>query len=316
MANLLAQPRKWDRKAIYITDESGGYGVDAAPTGLLNFVEARNVTLTSFEAETVDRNIVMPHMGNGGKIITSIWSKLSFEIALTGAGAAGTAPKYAFLLLGLAFSETLDAGTSATYNVVSENFDSLSAYINIDGTLHKLLGCRGEAKFALSAKGLPILKIELTSLYTAPAAAGMPAVDKTGWLIEEAVNAVKTGPLTVNGVDLAFSSFEWSCGNKIARIDLPGPQREVAITNRAPTASATVLAPALGVFNPYALAEANTPVLVSNTHGSAAGKKVKTDLKATISGVSEDQVEGMLAYKLSFSLDPVVGNDEITLTIL
>lgn len=315
MSNLLAQPRSWKKKAVIIKDEPG-YGVDAVPTGAANFVEARNVTLTSFDAETTERNIELPYMGNGGKLITSIWSKLSFEIALTGGGAAGTAPKWGFLMLALGFAETVSAGVSVAYNLVSSGFDSLTAYVNIDGTLHKLVGCRGEASFALSAKGKPVLKVELTSLYTAPAEAAPPVLDRTGWLVEEAVNSVNTGKITVGGVDLAFSAFDWALGNKIARIDLPGPQREVAITDRNPTASATLLAPALSAFDPYAMAEGNTPITISNTHGTGAGKKVKSDLKVKVTGVAEDQIEGMLAYKLTFTPEPVAGNDEIALTIL
>lgn len=315
MSNLLATPRAWAKKAVLLKEEPV-YGIDPTPTGAANHIEARNVSLTSFDAEAVDRNIIMPHFGNGGKIISSIWSKLSFEVALAPSGTAGEAPKWGPVLLGLGFAETLSPGVSVTYNLVSASIKGLTAYLNIDGVLYKFIGCRGEAKAAMSAKGLPILQVELTSQYTAPSAAAAPALTTTGWMIEEAINSVNTGKLTVNGVDLAWSQFDWACGNDVKRIDLPGPQREVAIMDRKPTASATVLAPALAVFDPYALASANTPILISNTHGTVAGKKIKTDLKATISGVSEDQVEGMVAYKLSFTPTPVAGNDEITLSLI
>lgn len=314
MPNLIAAPRFWDKKAVIIKAETA-YGTDAVPTGAANYIEARNVTLTSFEAESVERNIIMPYMGNGGKINTSIWSKLSFDVALVGSGAAGTAPKWGALLLALGFAETIAAGVSVTYNLVSSGIGSLSAYLNIDGVLYKFIGCRGEAKATISAKGIPMLSIELSSVYSAPIESAMPALTKTGWSVEDAVNATNTGKLTVNAVDLAFSALDWSLGNKVARIDLPGPQREVAITDRNPSASATVLAPALSVFDPYALAVANTAVTISNIHGTVAGKKVTTSLKARLTGVSEDQVEGMLAYKLSFTPEPVAGNDEITLSL-
>lgn len=315
MPNLLTAPRTFEKKAIILKNEAT-YGTDAAPTGAANYIEARNVSLTSFDVESVDRNIIMPFMGSGGKINTSIWSKLSFDVALAASGSLGVAPKWGPIMLGLAFAETIVAATSVTYNLVSQSISGLTAYLNIDGALYKFVGCRGEAKFKLSAKGIPMMSVELTSVYTTPVDAAAPALTKAGWTVEDAVNAVNTGFLAVNGVNLAFSDFEFATGNKIARIDLPGPQREVAITDRAPTASATVLAPTLAVFNPYSLAEANTSITVSNTHGLVAGKKVKSDLKVKIIGVSEDQVEGMVAYKLTFSPEPVNGNDEITLTLL
>lgn len=315
MPNLLAQPRHWKKKAIFGKEETN-YGVDAAPTGLLNWLEAREVSFTSGDAETQDRNIEMPYMGNGGKVITSMWSKLGFKVAVAPSGSLGVAPKWGYRLLGCGFAETVSAGASVTYNLVSNGFDSITDHMNIDGTLYKFLGSRGDLKFSISAKGLPWFTFEYTSLYTLPVEGAMPAVDRSGWTLEEAVNSVNTGKLTINGVDLAFSVFEGGVGNKISRIDLPGPQLEVGISERAPTCNATVLAPALSAFDPYTLQRNATPVVVSNTHGSGPGKRLKTDVKGVIIGVAEDQIEGMLAYKLTIEPKPVDGNDEITFTLL
>lgn len=315
MPNILAQPRFWDKKAVIIKTETT-YGTDAAPTGAANYIEARNVSLTSFDPETVDRGIVISTFGRSGQLIPAIWAKLSFDFALAPSGSLGVAPKWSPLMLGCGFAETVVASTSVAYNLVSTAFSSLSCYLNIDGVNYKFIGSRGELKYKLSSKGIPMATVELQSVYATPVTAAMPTLTKTGWTTEEAVNATNTQYLTVNAVNLAFSDFEWSTGNKIARISLPGPQLEVAITDREPTASATVLAPDLATFNPYSLAEANTAITVSNTHGSAAGKKAKSDLKVKIIGVAEDQIEGMLAYKLTFSPEPVSGNDEITLTCL
>jgi hypothetical protein len=312
MPNILTSPRFWDKKAVILKAETS-YGTDAVPTGAANYIEARNVSLTSIDIESAERNIILPTMGSSGKINASLWAKLSFEFALAGSGAAGTAPKWAPAVMGCGFAETVVAATSATYNLVSSGFSSLTAYLNIDGVVYKFVGARGELKCSLSAKGIPMATVELQSVYATPVAGAMPALTKTGWAVEEAVNAVNTSYLTVNGVNLAFSALEFSTGNQISRIDLPGPQREVAIVDRSPQASATVLAPDLATFNPYTLAEQNTAILISNTHGSAAGKKVKADLKGKIVGIGEDQVDGLLAYRLSFSLEPVAGNDEITL---
>lgn len=315
MPNLLTTPRKWKSKAVYLKAETT-YATDAAPTGIANWMEARNVSLTSFDAETVDRNIDQPFLGVGGKLITSVWSKLSFDIALVGGGAAGVAPKWGPAMLPAAFAETIVASTSVAYNLVSTAIGSLTAYLNIDGVLYKFIGCRGDVKAAIASKGIPLLKFELTSLYTAPSTLAMPTVDRTGWPVEDGVNSVNTGKITLNGVDLAFANLEWGCGNKIARIDLPGPQREVVIQDRAPTAAVTVLAPPLATFDPYALANAGNTVTLTNTHGTVAGKKVKTDLKVRVIGIAEDQVEGMAAYKLTLEPTPVAGNDEIATTLL
>jgi hypothetical protein len=315
MPNLIASPRLWDKKAVVLKTEST-YGTDAVPTGAANWFEARNVSLTSFEAETAERNLIENWLGSSGKIIAATWSKLSFEIALAGAGAAGTAPKYAPMLRACGFAETISAGVSATYNLASSAFSSVTAYLEIDGILYKFVGCRGNVKGKINAKGIPVLAVELTSIYTAPAAGSISGISKTGWTYEEAVNDVNTGKVTFNSVDLAFSAFEFDVGNQISRISLPGPQVEVMIRQRAATASLTVLAPALATFNPYTLATAGTVATLTNTHGSAAGKKVTTNAKARVIGITENDIDGMAAYTLNLELLPVSGNDELSLVVL
>jgi hypothetical protein len=314
--NLIASPRKWKRKTILIKTENGGYGVDAIPTGAANWIEARNVTLTPMDNDKVDRNIELPYYGSSGSVIVASWSKLSFDVALVGSGAAGTAPKWAPLLMACGTAETLSAGVSSTYNLVSDVFASVSGYINIDGVVHKLTGGRGECKGKISAKGTPMLTFSFDFLYVAPIAGVLPTVTRTGWPIEEGVNSANTLPMTIDGVDLAFSSFDWSFGNKVSRIDLPGPQREIAIVDHAPQASVTVLAPDLATFDPFAIASANTTVALSTTHGSAAGKKVQVDKKVRIVNVDYDKIDEMLAYKLTLEPLPVTGNDETVITCL
>jgi hypothetical protein len=314
MANLIASPRVFDKKVVVLKKEVS-YGTDPTPTGAANWYEARNVSLTSYDVESAERNIMENWLGNSGKVVASKWSKLSFEIAMAGSGAAGTAPKYASALLAGGMAETISAGVSATYNLVSSAFSSVTAYMEIDGVLYKFVGCRGNLKGRINAKGIPVFVVELDSVYTAPTDATISGIVKTGWTYEEAVNSVNTGKATLNAVDLAFSAFEWDLGNQLARINLPGPQVEVMLRDRAPTASLTVLAPLLAAFDPYALADAGTTVDLTNTHGSAAGKKVQTDAKVRVVGVSETEIEGMAAYTLSLDLIPVSGNDELTITV-
>ncbi len=314
MANVVATPRFWKKKAILIAPELV-VGTDAIPTGT-DWVEARNVSFQPFETETAERNIEAPYMGNGGKLITGSYSTLSFEMALVGPGTAGDAPRIAPVLLACAMAETLDAGADAAYNLVSDNIGSVTAYINIDGVTHKMIGCRGNMTISLNAQGIPLLKVELQSIYTAPTAAAAPVVDRTGWPIEQPVTSKTTSGIVVNGTTLAYSMLDLSLGNQLMRIDLPGPQTEVAIVNRQPSGSVTVLAPALGVFDPFALASAGTVVNITTTQDSRAGHKARIDLKARVIGVDYDNINEMLAYKLNLEPTPVAGNDEVTLTYL
>ncbi len=315
MPNIVTTPRKWKSKAVLIKPETT-YGVDTVPTGAANWIEGRNVQLTPMDVDKVDRNIELPFMGSSGSVLVGFWSKLSMDIALAPSGTAGVAPKWGPLLLACGFAETVTATTSVAYNLVSKNQGSAICYMNIDGVLHKLLGMRGSVKCKCNAKSTPMLSLSFDAVYATPILGAPPTVVKTGWMIEEGVNSANTGPMTLNGVDMAFSTFEWDIANKMGRIDLPGPQKEITITDRAPSASIMVLAPDLATFNPFVLAEASTTVPLTTVHGSAAGKKTQTDMHVRITGVEYDQIEGNLAYKLTLEPVPVVGNDEVALTCL
>jgi len=310
--NLIAAPRRWKNKAILVKPEAT-YGVDTTPDGATNWIEARNVVLTPMDNDKVARNIELPYLGGAGDIIVSSWTKLTFDVALAGSGTAGVAPKWAPLILACGTAETIVATTSAQYNLVSSGFGSACAYINIDGMLHKLLGGRGEVKGKLGAKGTPMLSFEFTFLYATPAPQAAPAVVRTGWPIEEGVNSTNTTAASINGVPMPFSAMDWAFGNKVNRMNLPGPQREISITDRASTSTLTVLAPDPATFNPFPIAESAAVVPITTTHGSVAGKKVGINMQARIIDVGYDKIDDLLAYKLTLQPIPVVGNDEISL---
>lgn len=317
MANLVAKPKKWKKKAVlFKLEAAGAYGVDTNPTGLVNWIEARNVQFTPVDPETVERNIEMPYMGSSGKINVGNWAKLGFDVALVGSGTKGTAPKYGPLLMSCAFAETITAATSVSYNLVSDDISSGAMYINIDGTLHKLPGTRGSVKLTMAAKTTPMLNFSFDSLYVAPVEQDMPVIDRAGWQIEEGVNGTNTAPASINDVDLSWSAFSWDMGNKMTRVNLPGPQLEVSITDRSPSGEITIVAPALATFNPFALMNSGESVALSVTHGSVAGKKVQVDLNVRISNVAYSDIEGLKAYKLTLDVPPDAGNDEISLTML
>lgn len=316
MPNIITAPRFEKNTAVLVKTEGASYGVDSTPSGAANWIEARNLQFNPYDAETQDRNIVFPWMGAAGKTVVSQWGKLTFDFLCAGAGAAGSAPKWSPFALGGGFAETISVGVSAVYNLVSSGFGSNTCWINKDGVYHKLIGGRNELKFKGMAKGIPVFSAEIDCLYVGPVAGALPAVTRTGWGVDEGVNSVNTTKLTINAIDFAFQELNWALGNKLARINLPGPQLEVAITDRAPSLDTTVLAPPLATFDPFALATAGTNVAATVTHGSAAGKKVTMAFKLVLTNVDYATVDGMLGYKLVFEPTPVSGNDEITITVL
>lgn len=312
--NIITAPRFWKNKAVLIKPETA-YGTDAIPTGAANWIEARNISFNPYNAETKDRSIEMPWMGSSGKTVVATWGQLSFDFLVAGSGTVGTAPKWAPILMGCGFAETISAGVSAAYNLVSAAMSSLSVYVNIDGVYHQFIGARGDLKAKINAKDVPLFSTTLDCLYVGPVATAMPAVTRTGWQIDEGANHVNTTALTLNGIPLAVSTHDWGLGNQVSKIDLPGPQLEVAITDRKPTMNLEVLAPPLATFDPFALATAGTNVTATITHGSVAGRQVKFDYKVVLINVAYSQIDAEVGYKLTLEPTPVSGNDEITITV-
>lgn len=111
--------RNWKTKAVLFGMEST-YGTDPVLVGT-DWFEARNVSLTPIDADTAERNIEMPYMGNGGKLIVDTRQKLSFDVALVGSGTPGVAPKIGKLLRCGGYAETLNElhGDTATAGAAS-----------------------------------------------------------------------------------------------------------------------------------------------------------------------------------------------------
>lgn len=104
--------RKFKKKAVFFALEAA-YNDATVLTGA-DWFEARNMTITPFEADTLDRNIEQPYMGNGGKLIVSKRNKLAFDVALASSGTPGTAPKIGKLLRACGWAETLTASGGDT----------------------------------------------------------------------------------------------------------------------------------------------------------------------------------------------------------
>lgn len=85
--------RFWRKKAILVKIEPV-YGTDSVPTGGANAVEVRNLSIVPMKNKTVEQNIEQAFMGNQQEIVVGTEVTVQFDVAITGSGAAGTAPAY------------------------------------------------------------------------------------------------------------------------------------------------------------------------------------------------------------------------------
>ena len=130
------------RRRLILAKIESVYGTDPTPTGASNAILVRNLEIQPLVAETVNRDLVRPYMGQADQLLARERVEVSFEVELAGSGAAGTAPAYGPILKACGLSETLVTSTSATYAPVSSSFSSVTIYYHEDGIRHKLTGCR------------------------------------------------------------------------------------------------------------------------------------------------------------------------------
>jgi hypothetical protein len=296
----------------------------AATIAGADYIEARNISITPFEAGVTDRNIQLSHRGKKAGLTTTPNAQISFDVAIAPSGTRGTAPKWGRLLLAAGFAETVVAATSVTYSLISSGDSSLTMDYFDAQNRHRITGARASSlTFKLDKQGIPMISLTYIGIYQAVVAASggnaMPVPDYTGWTVEQIVDSrFSTGAL--NGgtnVPVAFSSFQVNMGLETAYLDLPGPQTSVDIRDRAPTLDMTFLAPPLVTLDPFALVNNSTPVTGSVAHGTGNGKIATINFKSRLTGVTIEDVEGLKGYKVTGGLEPVLaaGNDELALVL-
>ena len=294
------------------------YGVDPVPTGAANAVLVRNLEITPQESELVGRDLVRPYLGHSEQLPVSIHGVLQFEIEVAGSGAAGTVPAYGPFLRACGFSETISAGVSVTYAPVSNVFESMTIYFNVDGVLHKLTGARGNVEVVLNAKQIPVFKFSFTGLYQTVIDAAAPAVTLTSWQKPQAVNTGNTTGLSIHGyAGAVLSELSMSVNNDVLYRSLVGAE-SVLIADRKPAGNMTIEATTVAVKDWWTISKNATLGALSVTQGSVAGNRVRFDAPAVqiVKPTYADQ-DGIQMLQMGLTMVPgAAGNDEFTITVL
>lgn len=305
----------WPQKILLFKLE-GAYGVDPTPTGAANAVLAVDVRIRPMEGNDVDRDLDMPYMGAGGTIPAELHSKITFKVEFSPSGAAGTAPAWGPLLRACAVAETINAGVSVVYNPVSEGHESGTFYFQIGGTLHKIIGSRGNCKLMVTAQGIPYLEFEFTGLFETPAEAARPAVDLTAFQKPALASDANTPTFTINAIDVVARSVSLDLGNQVGNRLLIGNE-EVLITDKKEVIETTIEAVPLTTLDPYALAAAQSAVPLQLVHGTAAGLIATLDVPGAQMQRPQglENAQNVAEWPLRMVPLPVAGNDQWTLTL-
>lgn len=303
------------RKRIILAKTEASYGVDSSPIGSANAILVNQLSITPLAGDTVSRDLLRPYLGNDLEIHVGTHVMVEFQVELAGAGAVDTPPAWGPLLLACGMAQTINASTSVEYAPVSDNEGSATLYFHQDGSRHILTGARGTFGITLDRNAIPYLRFSFTGLWNDPSATADPVPDFSDFVVPIPTSNVNTPTFTLHGVSPVLYSLSYEHANDVVHRDLVG-EESVIITDRAPSGSVEIDAPALGTKNYFTTAKANTTGALQLVHGTAAGNIVQLDAPAVqLTQPTYGDQDGIATLQMGMQLVPgASGNDEFTIT--
>lgn len=289
-------------------------GTDAAPTLAANAILVRNVDWTPLEMELASRDLLTPYLGNPQSIAVAVYGRMSYEVEIAGAGAAGTAPKYGPLLRACGLAEAVSAGVKVSYTPVSSAFEAVTQYFYLDGVLHKLVSVRGSVDFDFNAKALPVMKFTFTGLFVP--VTDSPLTAATYAQVDPLpVNKANT-TLALHGVNVVAQSLSVGLRNDIKYRNLIGYEG-VDLGDRAPAGSVSFEQTLMATKNWFTVAQQNTQGVLALVHGTEAGNIFKlTANQVVVRSPKYGDLDGNVMLNADLELYPTTaGNNEILIEV-
>lgn len=303
------------RKVVHMATEVT-YATVPAIAGAQTFV-AENFEIEPMQGEVVERRPHQAALGATRRKVAPRSVRVAFDVALVARAAAATPAPYRAALIAGGWAETIQAGTSCTYNPVSSGFGSASLVYNQDGEARTVRGIRGGVGFRFRNGQVPYLRFEGVGLYAARAAAAMVAQDYTGWgepdLVTQAATTMALGAFGA----AVLESLDLGVQNIFEYRNRPGQEAVQPVRERAYEARVQILDEPVSAFDPESLMRAETLLLADLQHGTAAGRRARLQLPtAQIIATSETAINGEAGRDLTLLATTAPGtNADVALVL-
>lgn len=317
-------PNRLIRNTSILLKAESVYATDSVPAGATDALLVSNVSITPFNAQNVDRDIIRPFLGGSEQLVGTKYVQINFDLELSGPTVVATAPAWAPALMACGFAQVLTATVRADYVPISGSFSSATIYYNDDGLRHAAVGCRGNVVFKLGINQRPVMSFSFTGLYRTPVVAANPSVTLTAFTTPQVItdtntgditlggtHAIATAPLIAAGTLFASQGIEIDMGNKVDFNALLGGET-VDLTQRNVTAKVMFDIEATPEAAAYAAVEANTLTSVGLQHGTIANQKILFFMPSVQRlNPSKSDANGKRLVGFDLRALPVAGNDEI-----
>lgn len=301
-----------DRVALLVIEATYGTPATVAAADAILLMDASVQT----PADKLERNIDMPHFGGDPFVLVGKRVTLSATVDLLGAATPGTAAPLGKLYRICGHSETLNPGppTNTTYAPISKAIASATVDFYWAGVLFRMTGVRGSLDMAFNIKDYAKGTINLTGILSMPADGEPPAgISWTSFQTPAPIEA-DTWEVLVGAVNVCAQQLSLSQNATVNLVEC-SEGREVMITDRKPTGSLRVFKDAtLATWNPWAIANSQGIVTITNTITKAAGLNVSVPIRAQLEYPQPTDIDGLAGYEIPFTAIPSgAGGDEYSL---
>ena len=302
------------RKRLIQVKKESTYGTDATPVGT-DALLVRNLEITPVEAEVVSRDLIRNYLGNSPQLLANTRVSITFQVEMAASGTAGTAPRFGSILQACGMSETIVASTSVSYAPVSSAFSSASIYFNNDGIRHIMTGCRGSFTLTAEVGQIPTIDFTMVGVYNAPTDTALPSTTYSAQASPLIFKQGNTSAFSFFSYSGCLQSVSFDMANETVYRELVGCSKEVLITNRAPSGTVMIEAPALATKDFFALSQTETTGNLTFLHGTTAGNRVTfTASQCDVGNPTYADQDGVQMLNIPIVAVPsTAGNDELAL---
>ncbi len=225
----------YTRRAVVLAKIETSYGTDADPTGEANAILTGRPSVKGL-SDNLERNFVSPTLSPLAPCKAGHTVEVSFDVEARTGAEPGTPPEISPLLRACGFEETVVAGTSVAYKPVSDDFESATLYVFLDGICHKIRGCRGNMKFVGEVGKYGVYSFGMRGLYAEPVDLPLPSAAYSAVLPDLVESAtLKMTPEGGSQYIPVISRIEFDLHNELFRRDDVTREdgvREIMISSR------------------------------------------------------------------------------------
>lgn len=293
------------------------YGTDSTPTGTANAILVRNLEITPFQSDAVERELIRGYMGNFEVLHANQRVEVTFDVEMAASGTAGTAPKWGPVMKACGNSETVVANTSVTYAPISSTFPSVVLYYYTDGVRHKVTGARGSFSINAEVGQIPTISFSMVGIYNAPDDSANPTPTYSNQAKPVLFKNGNTTAQQLFSYAGAVQSFSFDQSNNITYRELVGGSKEVLITDRRPGGSIVLEAVTMATQNYFTSITGTATGNNTFQHGQTAGNRFTFSAPQTdLSTVSYSDSDGIQMLNFDYIATPTTaGNNEYSLAL-